>query len=482
MHRLHHLWQAFASHFLHEILLHSLRGSLLVGGMVMLISGTGAWKYVGNSMQAHDMRRAAVWSAHADPSKVLVVAIDDTGFDTFYGGKSPLDRAQLQRMLNVVANSAPHAKGIVVDLDLSPVPGDAQDDLLAFFRQQPARWVLAEPVRKAEDDSPTRKAWRSALCNAGVRMGLPYLPTEFGYVLSTQQFQGALSDVALRPDAGCSMLPTEAPIAQGTLARSSALMSPDYMQQGNVLPFQGDLALLGASIAALDPSWVVVGGTWGSSDLLNTPMGERYGVQLHAAVLDGVERGEHQASFLVQLLVAWMVVAVIGLQIDLVQGLMAKYVDPWMTSLSGHRFLKLRLWPIALAMLVFLHVTVVSELLAILHAHTQYWIGSAETVVVVMGTLVFVWNWGLTESSAHHTVSHVWHASFLEPVKEDWQSLKHALGLLLARVTHSADEKTPPVGKLRAGIEVLLSGASLCGQTVLPTAVFVHHLFFAGAH
>ncbi|QDL56207.1 CHASE2 domain-containing protein [Rhodoferax aquaticus] len=482
MHRLRHLWQAFASHFLHEVLLHSLRGSLLVGGMVMLISGTGAWKYVGNSMQAHDMRRAAAWSAHVEPSKVLVVAIDDTGFDAFYGGKSPLDRSQLQRMLNVVASSAPHAKGIVLDLDLSPVPGDAQEDLLAFFKQQPARWVLAEPVRKVEDDSPTRKAWRTSLCSAGVRMGLPYLPTEFGYVLSTQQFGGALSDVALRGDAGCSLLPTESPAVAGALARHTVLMSPDYMQQGNVLPFQGDLALLGASIAALDPTWVVVGGTWGSSDLLNTPMGERYGVQLHAAVLDGVERGEHQSSFLVQLLVAWLVVSMIGLQIDWVQGLMGTYVDPWVASLPGHRFLKLRLWPIALALLVFLHVTLVSELLAILHAHTQYWIGSAETVVVVMGTLMFVWNWGLTESSAHHTVSHVWHASFLEPVLEDWRSLKQALGMLFARIRRSGGDNTPPVGKLRAGFEVLLAGASLCGQTVLPTAVFVHHLFFAGAH
>lgn len=481
MSRFAHVWQAFISHFLHEILLHSLRGTLLAGGMVLLISSTGAWKYLGNSMQANDLRRAAAWSQGSEPSKVMMVAIDDAGFDQFYAGRSPLDRGQLRRMLEVVERNAPNVQGIVIDLDLSPVAGDAQDDLFRLFARNPQRWVLAEPVRKQSDDTAARRQWRERLCAAGVRMGLPYLPSEFGYVLSTQQYKGSLVDVALHPQAGCTLLP---PLVQSdanpVLKRSNALMSPEYVQQGLVVAFQGDLELLGQTVSGLDPKWIVIGGTWGVADILNSPMGERYGAQLHAAALDGHERGERQASFLFQISVAWVVVALIALQIGAIQGLMKRQIDPWMESFSGHRFLKQRLWPVALALFVILQVGLVAELLAILRAHTHFWIPSAEMAVLVIGTMAFVWNWGLTDIGGHHTVSHVWHDGFLRPVKEDWASLQRAWRLLQsphAQNLTDSSGKVLPVGRLRALAEITLAGASLCGQTVLPTIVLVYEIF-----
>ncbi|MDT8991520.1 CHASE2 domain-containing protein [Curvibacter sp. APW13] len=480
MSRVAHFWQAFVSHFLHEILLHSLRGTLLAGGMVLLVSSTGAWKYMGNSMQANDLRRAAAYSKDSISPSVLMVAIDDTGFDQFYGGRSPLDRKQLQRMLEVVERNAPNARGIVIDLDLSPVPGDTQEALFGFFATKPQRWVLAEPVRKRSDDTDVRRHWRERLCAAGVRMALPYLPTEFGYVVSTQQYRGSLVDVALHPDAGCARLPDlEQGDANPVLKRSTALMAPDYVNHGLVVPFQGDLDLLAQTVAGIDPQWVVIGGTWGVTDLLNTPMGERYGAQLHAAALQGHVQGERQASFLFQITVAWIVVALIALQIGAVQGWMKRAVDPWMESFTGHRFFKLRLWPLLLVLFVVLQVGLVSELLAVLRAHTHFWIPSAEMAVLVIGTMAFVWNWGLTDIGGHHTVSHVWHHGFLQPVKDDWASLRTAWTSLSGRSATNctdADGNPLPVSRVRAVAEITLATASLCGQTVLPTAVLVYEL------
>jgi hypothetical protein len=480
MSRAAHMWQNFVSHFLHEILLHSLRGTLLAGGMILLISNTGAWKYMGNSMQANDLRRAAAWSQHAAPPSVLMVAVDDTGYEQFYGGRSPLDRAQLQRMLEVVARNAPNAKGIVIDLDLAPVPGDAQEALFQFLAQKPERWILAEPVRKHSDDTEVRRQWRERLCQAGVRMALPYLPTEFGYVVSTQQYRGSLVDVALQPNAGCSLLPD---LVQGdrnpVLKRTPALMAPDYVNNGLVVAFQGDLELLGQTVSGFDPQWIVVGGTWGVTDLLNTPMGERYGAQLHAAALQGQVQGERQASFLFQISVAWIVVALIALQIGAVQTWMKRAVDPWMGAFTGHRFFKQRLWPLSLVLFVVLQVGIVTELLAILRAYTHFWIPSAEMAVLVIGTMAFVWNWGLTDIGGHHTVSHVWHHGFLHPVKEDWASVRSAWAALQGRgATNLTDAggNPLPVGRMRAVTEITLACASLCGQTVLPTVVLVYEI------
>jgi hypothetical protein len=311
-------------------------------------------------------------------------------------------------------------------------------------------------------------------------MGLPYLPSEFGYVLSTQQYTGSLVDVALQPDAGCSLLPTLLNSeVNPVLKRSTALMSPDYVQQGLVVAFQGDLDLLAQTVSSIDPQWIVVGGTWGVTDILNTPMGERYGAQLHAAALDGHEKGERQASFLFQITVAWVVVALIALQIGAVQGWMKRYVDPWMTDFSGHRFLKQRLWPVALALFVIAQVGLVTELLAILRAHTHFWIPSAEMAVLVIGTMAFVWNWGLTDIGGHHTVSHVWHDGFLKPVKEDWASLTRAWACFQAPDAQNltdAEGKPLPVGRVRALLELTLASASLCGQTVLPTLVLIYEI------
>ena len=94
---------------------------------------------------------------------------------------------------------APPQATLIVDLDMSPVAGKTADPLSALWREaRPGRWIIADPVLEAPDPSEARNRWREEVCAAGISLGLPYIPFEFGYSSSTHQFAGSLADVAAR--------------------------------------------------------------------------------------------------------------------------------------------------------------------------------------------------------------------------------------------------------------------------------------------
>lgn len=482
MNRLISLLNSLAGQILREVLIRTLRGSLLIGGAIMLLSSTGTWKYLASSFSAHDFGRAASVSVQDGLSSVAVVAISDRAYEQYFSGRSPLDRRKLLDLLKVIDQAAPAAKGVLVDLDLAPAQGSDQGSLFKYLAERPSRWVLAEPVIKAEDDTPTRKAWREGLCEAGVRLGLPYLPSEFGYVSSSHQFDGALSQVALDSGFNCARLAKllqsgGAPGAETKLTRVSAPMSPTFVDRGVVLPFQGDLGELAEMIKAANPQWIVLGGTWGTGDVMNTPMGERYGVQLHAAALEGQLQGRRQAPYVAQLFSAWISLALIGVLLAAVYQVLATAVLPWADKYPGHQFLAQRLWPIAMALLVFACVLLISELLARVHARFGFWLPTATIAGVVFGSVLFVWNWGLNKIVSQKDAGAAWKSTVVTPMLTDWSAMKAAAASAMRPGGGGAgtqDGKSAPgLTRVRAALEFLLAGASLSAQTVLPVATFV---------
>lgn len=451
---------------LREVLIRSLRGSLLIGGGLLTLSSTGLWQYVESSFNAHDVRRAAAWTPSTDTSTVVVLAIDDEGFERFFGGRSPLDRTKMIQLLETVHENAKLAESIALDIDLSPGAGEDPSALVNFLGTHGAsRWVLVDPVLQAEDPQPERAAWRQCLCDTGVRFGHPYQPTEFGYGSPTHQFAGALPAVALDPTDNCARQLQRKQAPAGALRKVAAPVSPIGLKDGVVIPFSGDLGTVALALDSLQPRYVFIGGTWGKLDVFATPFQERYGVQMHAASAQGQMDRHRLAPHGVRLAVSWLVVALMSMAFTFAYQRLTLHVAPWASTLPGHQFIMKRAWPMALLGMTFASLLLVAEALAFLHAQTGYWIPSAHVAITVTGSMLFVWNWGLNDISTESSLKSAWTNVVIKPIQADRRSAAHAWQWLRAG---SPATLTPPVSRPRAALELLCASSSLLVQTMLP--------------
>lgn len=478
---LHRCISILSSQFFYAVLGKTVRGSFFLLGGVMLVSGTSVWKFADSSFAAHDFVRAAHWT-EGKATQVVTIGIDDTGYEAYFEGRSPLDRGKLLLLLQAIQSAAPSASKIVVDLDLAPALYDSQDSLFALFAARKDQWVLAEPIRGVADENASTKLWRHRLCDAGITVGLPYLPTEFGYLNTKQQFANSLADVALqRVTNPCRAISAGIEHAQrndqaAELAKISSPMSPSYVRDGMVLPFHGDVQELTATLTMLAPKYIVVGGVWGTGDILGTPFGDRYGVQLHAAAIDGALKHQRALPYALNYIVILCVMTLMTIVLAMLQERMHRwlYRDPVPARdpeklLPGHKFLALRLWPLCVLLLCFAAILGLAELLAMQFAWTGIQIATSVTAAALIAYLFFNWNFGLNE--IHHetdTGTTLTHA-LVKPIREDWHSLK---GSTCRLAGWGATAKVfPQHAKLttgRAAIEFSLALASLLLQTLIP--------------
>lgn len=417
----------FAVAFVDTLFIHTIRASLLIGGVVLLLSNTGAWQYFSNSMLAHDIKRAAAWSGGGTSlSKVVVVAIDDAGYQAYFGAQSPIDRMRVKLLLEAVAAHATQAKRIIVDLDVSPVPGQSggQQTLDAFLQLNPDRWVLPAVDAGAAQNMAEFAQWRAGLCKSGIRFGLSYLPSEFGYPRFTHQYQGSLAAVALQGAPECAN-------PNVTLAQEVMPLSPTMLQTGLVIPFNGDLQALGAVLQAIGPDYVVVGGTWGKSDTFSTPFGERYGVQLHAAAISGALEQQRLAPHILQLVVAWLFVGTI----TLLFGYLTRAIGPWTAPmgehLPGHQFFVRAFVPFAFSLVTICLLFALVEALSVLHAKTGYWIGSSVVACTAMAAMLLIWNWGRGVPRRQAGLRQAWLDVVARPIAHDIGGIRRAFKILV---------------------------------------------------
>lgn len=456
------LWRGFWAACVDSLLVHTLRSSMLTGGVVMLMSSTGMWQYFASSMHAHDAQRAVAHASATQQPRVVVVAIDDAGYNAFFGGKSPLNRGRVRHLLEVVAQNAPSAKRVMLDIDVSPGPvADAwQEPLDRFMLQRPALWTL--PVSQVPDvaGASEHRLWQKMLCDAGVRFGHPLVPNEFGYPKLTHQYRGNLTEAALSAEPVCGE-------ALPKLALAPKPLSPGFLSAGMVVPFSGDLAELAEVLRAVDPEWVWLGAAWGSTDIFATPFGDRYGVQVHAASMAGQLEQQRMVPFWAQLLVAWWFVA---LMTALATHWMPK-VQAWMRpnhdSMSGHRFFGRAVLPTCFVVCVVACLLGLSDLLAWLRAVTGVWVPSATIASSVLVYMLIVWVGGREAVRLHDGGQHAWSTIFLKPMRDDLSSIAQCLQNRVEGSTFRSESV------YRRGLELLLAVCSLLVQTVLPLVAVV---------
>ena len=462
--------------FIDTLFIHTIRSSLLIGGLVLLLSNTGAWQYFASSMMAHDVKRAAFWdNTAATNPKVVVVAVDDAGYQGYFSAKSPIDRNRVRQLLETVAQHAPNAKRIVVDLDLAPVSGQAPGQLALdeLFTRTPGRWVLVAANSGASADRATQTQWRAKLCQRGVSFGVASVPVEFGYPRLTHQYQSGLAATALQPAGSCAEPAPD--LAQQVMPLSAAML-----QNGLVIPFSGDAASLGGVLDAIDPEWVVVGGAWGSTDIFATPFGDRFGVQVHAAALTGALEQQRIAPHIVQLVVAWLLVGFITVFL----GSFAFHTSRWFTpaneSMVGHAFFVSSVLPLLFVLSVLGLLFALVEGLALLHARTGFWIPSSVVGCMVLAALFFLWNWGRGAAREHDGFKAAWVKVVSQPIKKDLQSLATTWRVLKfgpQPFAWNMGPEVPPVNRSRAAFEGVCALASLTMQTVAPVASVVYAVF-----
>lgn len=452
------------------------RGSMLVICVSLLISNTGAWRFFTNSFLAHDLSRTAHWSKNQlQTQKVVVVAIDDEGYQGFFFAKSPLDRKKMAQLLEIISTNSPKAKRITLDIDISPVPGQpaGQKLLTTYLLKEPKRWVLPAVNSGSYGDISTQKSWREQLCSQGVSFGLPYVPNEFGYPKLIHQYKYGLAETALMAEGYCAD-PTD------KFVQKVMPLSPTVLDSGLIIPFNGDLKALAEILSAVEPDWVVVGGAWGSTDIFATPFGDRFGVQVHAAALSGALEQQRVAPHWLQLFAAWVFVGFLSVLLSSTTKVFGKWFKPLADQMVGHQFFLQIIHPLLFVLTTFFLLYLISEFFSFAHARTGYWIPTAYIASVGVGTVLFTWNMGRVPAVKHENYQAAWQKVVSTPVKQDIHSLRTSVKVLLSgprKDAWSLPEGTPPASRLRALAEGVLSLISLLVQIVLPVFVTLYFAF-----
>lgn len=296
----------------------------------------------------------------AAKAKALVVVIDQAAAESRYLDRSPLDRCQLladlgavysamdrrnqQRDAAATAAKAPVAERLdllVVDLDLSPAPWLATDegkktaeaqcerDLHRLIAQSQSQWrirtVLMNPFESVDTGvKATKEAWKRDLENSAVTFGRAVLPVEYGLVI--KQYCAPDSMAVKAYDLWTQRKRANKAVHEVNECIESS-RNPSRHLQGNaqhidprrylsgVVPiatsappgFSGQLdrALgidpsAGAASGGADFQAVFFGAAYGEGDTFVTPLGELYGVEIHAAsflsFLDPLSADNHVAE------------------------------------------------------------------------------------------------------------------------------------------------------------------------------------------
>jgi hypothetical protein len=419
------------------------------------------------------MTRAAAWTSREYPGQLpLVIAIDDTGYEKFFDSKSPVARERVLTLLRTISEHTRPTTRVLIDLDVSPVPGQAraQAELEKFLLRDPGRWVLPA-VRSGSREIETELAkWRTTLCASGIDFGLPYIHNEFGYPALMHQYRNSLADAgAQRGVCADPALP---------MTQKAMPLQATYLKTGLIFPFSGDLDVLAGMLDAVNPASVVLGGAWGQSDIFATPFGDRFGVQIHAAALAGIPAGEHVAPASVELLLSWTFVSLISTVLFYLSQFLSRHTDATPHFMVGHAFFSLRVRPILMAVTLCAALMGLVELLAVLHAVTGLWVNTAKLVAYMAVWFVIPWNLGRTTPTAFKDWRAAFRGQIVSPLRMDVLSIFQATQVIFrpSRLWMDGDAALA-VSRPRAMFEGCCALVSLLMQSAVPLASVLYILY-----
>ncbi|EGF33019.1 hypothetical protein IMCC9480_1413 [Oxalobacteraceae bacterium IMCC9480] len=467
-----------AGTFFSENVTRTVRTSLLSTAVMLLLSSTGTWKYMASTIDAYEMGRAVAWAGTAEIDTLpLVIAIDDTGYEQFFNARSPVDRDKLRALLATIAAHTRPATRVAIDIDLSPVPGQAaqQYALEQLLLQSSGKWIL--PAVRGGDPRLAAKlaTWRTGLCARGIDFGLPYIPNEFGYPKMTHQYANSLGDASARHG---TCADPELPMVQKALP-----LQPAYLKSGMVVPFSGDLALLASLLDTINPPFVVLGGAWGQTDIFATPFGDRYGVQIHAAALAGAIQHEHLAPVWVEILSSWAFMSTMSILMFYLLQALVRHTETRADSMPGHAFFTLRLRPLLVIGVVCGMLYLLMESLAIWHATTGFWMNTARIAGYTIVCLLVPWNLGRVDPAHFKTWKSAVRGHVTATLRKEVRSARQSLRIVLGRSTLWIDgDKAIAMSRRRALFEGSCALISLSMQSVLPVVSLGYILYKSLPH
>ena len=445
------------------------RSSILSTVLLTLLASTGGWKYFTSTVTAHELTRAASFTRTIDAENLpVVIEIDDTGYEQFFSAKSPVSRERMLALLTMINAHTAAATRVTIDLDLSPVPGqdDAQAALQQFLFMNPKKWILPSVRGGNPEVAASLRKWRTMMCKHGVDFGLPYIPNDFGYPKITHQYEGSLADVSTRHG---SCADPDAPLVQKRLP-----LQPVYLKSGLVIPFSGDLDTLAGILDLIKPHSIVLGGTWGQSDLFATPFGERFGVQIHAAALAGSLAGETIAPAWIGLLISWLFISLVTTCMYHTSRFINRQTANIGDNMVGHVFFAERLKPLLLMILAFVMLYLLMELLSLLHAATGFWISTSNIWGTVVVCLLVPWNLGRAEPSKYRNASKALKDEVIDPIRNDLISLRQSTDIIRGRAVRWVYKYGElPMSRGRALFEGACATVSLLFETIFPLVSLV---------
>jgi CHASE2 domain-containing sensor protein len=223
--------------------------------------------------------------------RVVAVEINQADYDARYLARSPLDRCRLKTDLRRVYDAKPDV--LVVDIDLSPaewLTENSQDPQAACQRELyelikdfssliPTPTVLMEPFEPEKT-----KEWRKDMKAAGLTFGGAHIPVSFGLALRSDTHPESLVGAAY--EAYERLHPKE--IGEGTQHGGEAIVIDPRKYRGKRSILAIPLCCLAddARPHSLRGHVAFFGAAYGSEgDTFLTPVGEIYGVEVHAASL-----------------------------------------------------------------------------------------------------------------------------------------------------------------------------------------------------
>lgn len=248
-----------------------------------------------------------------DP-KVAVVIVDPQSHEDLYSERSPLDRCELARELDLLYNLA-SIKVLVIDLDLSPILPSKNERIVA--EDNLCQNLLSEVLTRADDNGIPRTTktivmepfsvnntagqtsislWRTQMEQAGIQFGDPSLVVHYGLVTKIECNPDGLAALAFKASG------LEVPTNCLGNPQEISKQSPDDPIPLLINPSQYLLGLRSVSATCLSPQQasgpavtacaphptgnlpvVFFGSGYGEDDTYSTPVGTVYGVEVHAA-------------------------------------------------------------------------------------------------------------------------------------------------------------------------------------------------------
>lgn len=243
--------------------------------------------------------------------KALVVQIDQAAAESRYLDRSPLDRCELHADLGAVYSAMKKHRLdlLVVDLDLSPArwlltdngsrtaEAGCQSALYRTIKEAAAgepkvRTVLMQPIEAADPVLRARQnEWRAEIEGPGVTLAHAVLPVNYGLVIKQYCDPHALAAAAYRQAAPPGDLRCAEPrFIDPRKYVSGVIPLPLSALADGAGTFEGRLGEALRAHGAGDEAGragsvraVFFGAAYGQGDTFVTPLGELYGVEIHAA-------------------------------------------------------------------------------------------------------------------------------------------------------------------------------------------------------